>query len=123
MYGHQSLRKSISNNENELIIYGADKFTQFSRRDASVSSKCERTLPVACGDELVVLREKLDQAYHKWLRSHGLGSDYVVEYDAQSRDMTLSELIINNPEPVKNIIRQIEKKTCICAMVFRVHGN
>ena len=111
MYGHQSLRKSISNNDNELIIYGTDDFSQFSRRDASVNSKCDRALPVARGDDLVVLRGKLDRAYHKWLRSHGLGSDYVVEYNAQSRDMTLSELIINNPEPVKNIIRQVGKKS------------
>jgi len=105
MYSCQSLRKSISNNDNELIIYGADNFSQFSRRDASVNSKCDITLPVARGYELVVLREKLDHAHHKWLRSHGLGSDYVVEYNAQLRDMTLSELIINDPEPVKNIIR------------------
>ena len=110
MYGYQSLRKSISNNYNELIIYGADNSSQFSRRDASVDSKCDRALPVARGNELVVLRKKLDHAYHKWLRSHGLGSDYVVEYNAQSSDMTLSELIINNPEPVKNIISQIGKK-------------
>ncbi len=110
MYGYQSLRKCISNNDNELIIYGADLFSQFSRRDSSVNSKCDRALPVARRDDLVVLRGKLDHAYHKWLRSHGLGSDYVVEYNAQSRDMTLSELIINNPEPVKNIIRQIGKK-------------
>jgi len=110
MYGYQSLRKSISNNDNELIIYGADNFSQFSRRDASVNSKCDIALPVARGDELVVLRGKLDQEYHKWLRSHGLGSDHVVEYNAQSRDMSLSELIINDPEPVKKIIRQIGKK-------------
>ncbi|HJH29143.1 MAG TPA: hypothetical protein C5S51_05540 [Methanosarcinaceae archaeon] len=110
MYEYQSLRKSISNNDNELIIYGADNFSQFSRRDVSVNSKCDIVLPVACGDELVVLRGKLDQEYHKWLRSYGLGSDYVVEYNAQSRDMSLSELIINDPEPVKKIIRQIGKK-------------
>jgi len=65
MYSYQSLRKCISNNDNELIIYGADNFSQFSRRDASVNSKCDRALPVARGDELVVLREKLDHAYHK----------------------------------------------------------
>ena len=110
MYSYQSLRKCISDNDNELIIYGADNFSQFPRRDASINSKCDRALPVARGDELVVLRGKLDHAYHKWLRSHGLGSDYVVEYDAQLRDMTLSELIINNPEPVKNIIRDTGKK-------------
>jgi hypothetical protein len=111
MYGYQSLRKCISNNDSELIIYGTDNFSQFSCRDSSVNSKCDRALPVARGDELVVLRGKLDHAYHKWLRSHGLGSDHVVEYNVQSRDMSLSELIINDPEPVKKIIRQTGKKT------------
>jgi len=37
MYDYLSLRKCISNNDNELIIYGADNFSQFSRRDASVN--------------------------------------------------------------------------------------
>jgi len=110
MYGYQLIRKCISNDHNELIIYGTDIFSQFSRRDASVNSKCDRALPVARRDDLVVLRGKLDHDYHKWLRSHGLGSDYVVEYDAHSREMSLSELIVNDPEPVKQIIRQIGKK-------------
>ena len=110
MYGYQLIRKCISNDHNELIIYGTDIFSQFSRRDASVNSKCDRALPVARRDDLVVLRGKLDHDYHKWLRSHGLGSDYVVEYDVHSREMSLSELIVNDPEPVKQIIRQIGKK-------------
>ncbi|KGK98652.1 hypothetical protein LI82_07290 [Methanococcoides methylutens] len=110
MYEFQSLRKCISNNDNELMIYGADRFSQFPRRDASVNSKCDRVLPVARPDDVVVLRGKLDSEYHKWLRSHGLGSDHIVEYDAYSGEMSLSELIVNDPEPVKKIIRQIGKK-------------
>ena len=108
--GYQPLRKCISSNDKELIIYGADNFSQFPRRNASVSSKCDRTLPAARRDDLVVLRGKLDHEYHNWLRSHGLGPDHVVEYKAQSREMTLSELIINNPEPIKKIIRKTGKK-------------
>jgi len=107
---YRPLRKCISYNDNELVIYGADNFSQFPRRDASVHSKCERTLPVARRDDLVVLRGKLDHEYHKWLQSHGLGSDYVVEYKAPSREMTLSELIVNNPEPVKKVVRETGKK-------------
>ncbi|MBW2265440.1 MAG: hypothetical protein JRF28_04610 [Deltaproteobacteria bacterium] len=103
-------RKCVSNNDKELIIYGADNFSQFPRRDASVSSKCDRTLPAACRDDLVVLRGKLDHEYYNWLRSHGLGSDHVVEYKAQSREMTLSELIVNNPEPIKKIIQKTGRK-------------
>ena len=107
---YQPLRKCISSNDKELIIYGTDNFSQFPRRDASVSSKCDRALPVACRDDLVVLRGKLDIEYHNWLRSHGLGSDYVVEYKIRSRKMTLSELIVNNPEPIKKIIQKTGRK-------------
>lgn len=106
----QSLRQCISNNNNETVIYGADNFSQFPRRDSSASSKCDRALPAARRDDLVVLRGKLDQEYYNWLRSQGLGSDHVVEYKAQSREMTLSELIVNDPEPIKKIIPKTGKK-------------
>ena len=72
MNKEQLLRKCISSNDRELIIYGADSFAQFHRRDASVSSKCDRALPVACRDDLVVLRGKLDREYYDWLKSYGL---------------------------------------------------
>ena len=110
MNKYQPLRKCISSNDKELIIYGTDNFSQFPRRDASVSSKCDRALPVACQDDLVVLRGKLDFEYHNWLHSHGLGPDHVVQYKAQSREMTLSELIVNNPEPIKKIIQKTGRK-------------
>ena len=110
MNKYQPLRKCISRNDKELIIYGTDNFSQFPRRDASLSSKCDRALPVACRDDLVVLRGKLDIEYHNWLHSHGLGPDHVVQYEAQSREMTLSELIVNNPEPIKKIIQKTGRK-------------
>jgi len=110
MISTQSLRKCISNNRDELIIYGADNFSQFPQRNATVASKSDRTLPVACSGDLVILRGKLDKAYHNWLQSLGLGSDYVVEYKAQSSDMSLSELIINDPAPIKEIIQKTGKK-------------
>ncbi len=110
MNKYQPLRKCISSNDKELIIYGTDNFSQFPRRDASVSSKCDRALPVACRDDLVVLRGELDLEYHNWLRSHGLGSDYVVEYKTRSREIALSELIVNNPEPIKKIIEKTGRK-------------
>ncbi|NPE30901.1 hypothetical protein HNV12_23700 [Methanococcoides sp. SA1] len=110
MYKYQSLRKCISKNDNELIIYGADRFSQFPRHDISVDSKCDRALPIARHDDLVVLRGKLDHEYHKWLRSHGLGSDHIVEYNSPSIKMTVSELIVNDPEPVKKFIRQSGKE-------------
>jgi len=113
MNKYQPLRKCISSNDKELIIYGTDNFSQFPRRDPSANypnSKCDRALPVACRDDLVVLRGKLDLEYHNWLHSHGLGPDHVVQYKAQSREMTLSELIVNNPEPIKKIIQKTGRK-------------
>ncbi|MBC2712449.1 MAG: hypothetical protein HGJ94_16135 [Desulfosarcina sp.] len=110
MNKYRPLRKCISINDKELIIYGTDNFSQFPRRDASVSSKCDRALPVACRNDLVVLRGKLDLEYLNWLHSHGLGPDHVVQYNAQSREMTLSELIVNNPEPIKKIIQKTGRK-------------
>lgn len=65
MYEYQSLRKCISNNYSELIIYGADRFSQFPQRDASVNSKCDRVLPAARPDDVVILRGKLHSEYHK----------------------------------------------------------
>ncbi len=100
------LRECISRRADELIIYGADNFAQFPSRDASIRSKCDRALPAACQDDLVVLRGELDREYHGWLRSHGLGSDYVAEYKELSRELSLSELIVKDPDPILKIIRE-----------------
>lgn len=103
-------RECISDNDNELVIYTADNFPQFPQRDTLVASKCDRTLAAAHSNDLVVLRGKLDTDYHHWLRSFGLGSDFVVAYGADKTGLTLSELIINNPEPIKKIIQKTGRK-------------
>jgi len=95
---------------NPLLIFGADNFSQFPRRDPSVSSKCGRALAIAKRDDIVVLRGNLSHDYQSWLLSHGLGSENVVEYGIQSSEMTLSELIVNNPVPIKKIIKKAKKK-------------
>lgn len=110
MTNYKTFRECISNDENELIIYAADNFPQFPRRTSSVTSKCDRALPAATSNDLVVLRGTLDYEYHNWLRSLNLGSDFVVEYGKDSEGITLSELIINNPEPIKKIINQTGRK-------------
>ena len=107
---HKSFRQCIQKDDNELLIFGTDNFSQFPRRDASISSKCDRALAIACKNDLVVLRTSLDHEYQDWLHSHGLGSDHVVEYKAQSRGKTLSELIVNNPAPIKKIINKTNRK-------------
>ena len=107
---NKTYKQCIQKDNHELLIFGADNFSQFPRRDATVNSKCDRALAIACKDDLVVLRTSLDHEYQEWLHSHDLGSDHVVEYKAQSRKITLSELIVNNPEPIKKIIKKINKK-------------
>ena len=61
----QSIRTTISDNKDELVIYAADNFAQFPRRDATATSKCDRALAAALADDLVVLRGELDQDYHR----------------------------------------------------------
>lgn len=104
------IRTTISDNKDELVVYAADNFSQFPRRDAAVTSKCDRGLAAARADDLVVLRGELDQDYHRWLRSHRLGSDHVVAYNKPPGGETLSELIVANPEPVKKMIKEMGRK-------------
>ena len=105
-----SIRTSISSNKDDLVVYAADNFSQFPRRDATTASKCDRALAFASADDLVVLRGVLDQDYHHWLRSHQLGSDHVVAYNMPPSGKTLSELIVENPQPVQKMISEIGGK-------------
>jgi hypothetical protein len=106
----KSFRQCIQKSDNDLLIFGADNFSQFPKRDVSIRSKCNRALAIARQDDLVVLRGKLDHDYQNWLHSHGYGSDYVVEYKDQSSKLTLSELIANNPDPIKKVIKNTNRK-------------
>jgi len=110
MNNFKTFRECISENKNELIIFAADNFAQFPQRNSSIASKCDRTLPAAGANDLVVLRGNLDREYHSWLRSVGLGSDLVVEYGENEKEMTLSELIICNPDPIKALIHKTARK-------------
>ena len=106
----QSIRTTISDNKDELVVYAADNFAQFPRRDATAASKCDRALASARADDLVILRGELDQDYHLWLRSHGLGSDHIVAYNLPPIGETLSELIVANPQQVKTMIREMGRR-------------
>lgn len=110
MFYRKSFRECISENTSELVIFAADNFAQFPQRELSLASKSDRSLAVAGINDLVVLRGTLDREYHQWLRSLGLGSDLIVEYGENKNGMTLSELIICNPDPINNIIQQTGRK-------------
>ncbi len=106
----QTFRECISNNPTECLVYGADNLSQFTRPNGPVRSKCDRALPAAGPEDIVVLRGKLDREYHNWIRSIGLGSDHVVAYGCSTGNTPLSRLITEDPEPVKEVIRKIGKK-------------
>ena len=67
-------------------------------------SRCNRALAVAGNQEQVVLRTALDRDYQDWLHANGLGTDHIVEFGAQSDEMTLSEMIVKNPDPILAVI-------------------
>ena len=106
MTTYRPLRECISSNNNELVIWGADSFAQFPTRDSSIHSNCDRALPASSNNDLVVLRGRQDHAYCEWLRSHGLGPSHVVEYKESSREFSLSECIIQDPDPILKIIEE-----------------
>ncbi|PCI93097.1 MAG: hypothetical protein COB15_16930 [Flavobacteriales bacterium] len=110
MINYKAFKDCISDQEDELIIYASDSFSQFPQRNLSATSKSDRAIPVASSNDLVVLRGELDSEYHQWLRSFGLGSDFIVDYGEPPTGMTLSELIINNPEPIQKIIKKTGRK-------------
>ena len=110
MTNYKVFKDCISDQDDELIIYASDSFSQFPHRNSSVTSKSDRTMAIATSNDLVVLRGGLDSDYHKWLRSFGLGSDLVVDYGKPPTGMTLSELIMDNPEPIRKIIKKTGRK-------------
>jgi len=104
------LRECISNSDDELVIFGADNFSQFPHRDASIRSSCDRALPSASKSDLVVLRGDQNRQYYDWLRSLELGPDNVIEYNQQSSEFSLSQCILRNPEPILNYIEKTGRK-------------
>ena len=110
MTDYKSLRKCISDNNNELVIYGSDTSSQFPKRKSSISLKCDRALAAASSDDLVLIRTTLDHDYYDWLRSCGLGPNHVVEFQTSSTDTSLSGLIIEDPGPVLKVIKEIGRK-------------
>lgn len=107
---YRPLRECISSDNNELVIFGADGFAQFPMHDSSIHSNCDRALPASSMNDLVVLRGEQDHAYCKWLQTLGLGPGHVIEYNESSRERSLSECIIDNPEPILKVIEETGRK-------------
>lgn len=104
------LRDCISNSDDELVIFGADNFSQFPNRDDSIRSSCDRALPAASATDLVVLRGDQNSGYYNWLRSLGLGPDNVIAYNQHSSEFSLAQCIVRNPEPILEYIEETGRK-------------
>lgn len=104
------LRECISNSDNELVIFGADNFSQFPHRDNSIRSSCDRALAGASAADLVVLRGDHDREYYNWLRSLGLGPDNVVTYNQQSSEYSLAQCIVRDPTSILKCIEKTGRK-------------
>ncbi|MFW2367725.1 MAG: hypothetical protein ACN4GW_15015 [Desulforhopalus sp.] len=104
------LRECISKNDEELVIFGADNFSQFPHRDNSIRSSCDRALPGASATDLVVLRGDQNRGYFDWLRSLGLGPDNVIAYNQQSSEFSLAQCIVRDPEPILKYIEKTGRK-------------
>ena len=110
MTDYPSLRKCISADDNELVIYGSDIFSQFPQRNNLVSLKCDRALAAASSDDLVLIRTAADHDYYDWLRSCGLGPKHIIEFKTSSVDISLSELILEDCSSVLTVINELGRK-------------
>jgi len=106
----ETFRQSILENDDECLVFGADNLSQFTRPAGHIAAKCERALACATQTDIVLLKDALDQGYQSWLRSLGLGTDHVVTYGTVHPEKRLSELVLENPGPVKAAIRKTGKR-------------
>lgn len=107
----RSIRSLIARDEDEVLVYGSDNFPQYPSRTPSVVSRCDRALAAADSRDVVVLRGTLDRHYHRWLRSLGLGTEHIVEYEQPPTGRTLSELIIDDPQPVLRLAERLGRES------------
>ncbi len=108
VYSSLPFREAVSSDARESLVFAADNLAQFTLAQPGVACKCDRALPCARPNDIVVLRHKPDQDYMRWLKSLGLGANHIVSYDRD--DKPLSRLIIENPSPVHEKIQKIGKQ-------------
>lgn len=111
--GCRPLRRCISNDDGEYVLFAVDVIAQphyrseYLQYDPHVHAKCSRALPAALPGDVVVLTGSLDRAYYEWLRGFGIGPDHVVELRREGTRASLSELILDHPEPVARVLRRL----------------
>jgi len=93
----------------ESCIFATDVLSQPKGKrtieyDTDIHYQTARALVLAQDSDVVVLTAPLHTEYHKWLRSFGLSTDKVVSYNQKTDPKILSELILSNPSPVKELI-------------------
>ena len=112
----KKIRDCISQDSSENAVFACDVLSQpcyrdlYRKVDPNIHTKTSRALPIARSEDVVVLTSKLDLEYYNWLRSVGLGPENVAAYNQETPDIPLSDLILNNPEPVIKAIEKVGKK-------------
>lgn len=106
-----TLRKSIQSNNRDKVLFATDVLSQpasavMLRNDPLLHHQCARALPIAHKEDVVVLQGRVDDAYHKWLRSLGLSTDNIVEYGEVEASGPLSEVILKHPAPVLKAMKK-----------------
>ncbi|MCI5064152.1 hypothetical protein MRY87_00350, partial [bacterium] len=103
------LRESLSANSEQSVLFAADIRSQpagdaLGARDPFLHHQCERALPIAEQEDIVVLQGPLDEYYHQWLRSLDLSTDHIVAYGERRASGPLASLIRQNPAPVRKML-------------------
>lgn len=94
---------------NTRIVYAIEFLSQPDNtlvvREPEITRKSDRILPIAREQDIVVLSQKTDRTYHTWLRSMGLSTDNIYEFDVPT-GIPLTESIIENKNPLASYLAQ-----------------
>lgn len=107
------LRDLFSKTSEDSVIFATDVLSQPKGKrtieyDFDVHHQCARSLPIARRDDIILLSAALDEPYYEWLKAHDLTSHHVISYN-QEKPRPLSDLIKEDPEPIRRKMEEIGK--------------
>jgi len=111
-------RECLQLDEGEVAVFGCDVCSQphyeiWSAGNQNLHLKCSRALPIAMPEDIVLLSGPLFEPYLEWLRSLGLGPADVVSYGTPDSRVPLTELVRENPEPVRRAIERSGRRALL----------
>lgn len=95
----------------EYCIFATDVLSQPKGKrtiqyDTDIHYQTARALVLARETDIVVITSPLDEEYHAWLRSFRLSTDKVISYNQKTEPRILSDLILENPSPIQELINE-----------------